>query len=85
MGDYLGNALVTVICADDLGQVASLLIASVHPAVQMGAWRKLEEANGADYMLAGLRTIWSGWDTLMPTPGGVPVGLFPAPLWPGPG
>ena len=42
MGGHPGNTSVTVIRVCDLGQVvASLHVASVHPAVQVGIWRKL--------------------------------------------
>ena len=41
MGDHPGNTSVMVIGVCDPGQVASLHVASVHPAVQVGTWRKL--------------------------------------------
>ena len=45
MGDHQENASVTVgVCG--LGQVASLHVASVHPAVQVGTWRKLGGKGG---------------------------------------
>ena len=46
MGDHPGNTSVTVIGLCDFGQVASLHVASVHPAVQVGTWRKLGGKGG---------------------------------------
>ena len=49
-------------------------IVSVHPAVQVGTWRKLGRTKREKNHTAGLSTIGSRWDVLMPTPGGAPVG-----------
>ena len=46
MGDHSGNTSVTVIGVYNLGQVASLHVASVHPAVQVGTWCKLGGKGG---------------------------------------
>ena len=61
IGDHPGNALVTVIGVCDLGQVASLHIASVHPAVQVGTWRKL----GAKVAIrsVGFSIVGFRWDS----------------------
>ena len=80
MGDHPGNASVTVIGVCNLGQVASLHVASVHPAVQVGTWRK-PRAKVA-IRLVGFSIVGFRWDSqvrhlpdegLMPTPGGAPV------------
>ena len=89
MGDHPGNASVTVIGVCNLGQVASLHVASVHPAVQMGTWRKLEGKGGNP--VGGVQHHWLqvGFPSpafavlgLMPTPGDAPVGCSSqSPAW----
>ena len=56
MGDHLGNTSVAVIGVYDLGQVASLHVASVHPAVQVGTWRKLGGKGGN--LVGGAQHRW---------------------------
>ena len=63
MGDYPGNTSVTVICVCDLGQVASLHVASVHPAVQVGTWLTLGKVKAAVQRWQGLRGPQLLWDT----------------------
>ena len=46
MGDHPRNTSVTAIGVCNLGQVASLHVASVHLAVQVGTWRKLRGKGG---------------------------------------
>ena len=81
MGDHSGNASVTVIGVCDLGQVASLHVASVHPAVQLGTRRKLGGKGGN--LVGGVQYRWlqvgfpspmfACWG-LMSTPDSAPVG-----------
>ena len=80
MGDHPGNASVTVIGVCDLGQVASLHVASVHPAVQVGTWRKLGGKGGNPVGGVQHRWLQVGFPSpafaglgLMPTPGDAPV------------
>ena len=56
MGDHPGNTSVTVIGVCDLGQVASLHVASVHPAVPVGTWRKLGGKGGN--LVGGVQHRW---------------------------
>ena len=83
MGDHLGNASVTVIGVCDLGQVASLQVASVHPAVQVGTWRKLGGGGKGSNPVARVqhRSLQVGFPSpafaglgLMSPPGDAPVG-----------
>ena len=81
MGDHPGNASVTVIGVCDLGQVASLYVASVHPAVQVGTWRKLGGKGSNPVGRVQHRWLQVGFPSpafaglgLMPPPGDAPVG-----------
>ena len=76
MGDYPGNTSVTVIRVCDLGQVASLHVASVHPAVQVGTWLTLGKVKAAVLRWQGLR----GPELLRDTPDAHPRGSHLAAL-----
>ena len=81
MGDHPQNTSVTAIGVSDLGQVASLHVASVHPAVQVGTWRKMGGKGGNPVGGVQHRWLQVGFPSaafvspgLMPTPDDAPVG-----------